>query len=292
MVSGVGAPSPYYNPLNSANATLSGSELLTDSPIYTVGQKQASGPVLPPPVETAPPTDSSDSSDTSDTTTDTSSTYTDQSGANQYFYSSQIKYSPYRAQTGGHAYYPKAYQPKPYPSQKKSITYDNPPAFQPNFTPRFNKKEFKPEIVRPELPVAHRQEVPQVPPIVREQPRREIPQLPPVVRQESRPEIPQRPPIIAEQTRQEFQKPQVKFNPFLVKSGPVMPQAPVMPQPQPVNPMLLSMMASARKPQPSGQSKNWTEGLFSGIMDNYFGGQTPSSNGITETAGLQFTSGY
>lgn len=42
----------------------------------------------------------------------------------------------------------------------------------------------------------------------------------------------------------------------------------------------------------SSGGQNWTQDLYGGILDNYFGGQQPSSDGIRDTAGLQFTSGF
>lgn len=132
-------------------------------------------------------------------------------------------------------------------------------------------------------PEARQREIPNFPPEARQ---REIPNFPPEARQQ---EVPNFPPAFAEQSRQEAPR----VNPFMMNSAP---QLPVMPRPmmapKPVSPMLVSMMTSASRPQASGQGQNWTQGLFSGIMDNYFGGQAPSSSGITQTAGLQFTSGY
>jgi len=37
---------------------------------------------------------------------------------------------------------------------------------------------------------------------------------------------------------------------------------------------------------------NWTQDLFGGILNNYFGGEQPSMDGINAVAGLQFTAGY
>jgi len=267
--------------------------------------------MAPPPIPA--PTDSSGSSDSSDTTTDSSSsTSTDQSGTNQYLYSSpnyypsQSQYFPRYNQSRGYTRHNIQYQP-----YKNADLYDNnPPVLPPRVIPHFSKQESRPEIPqRPEVPqrleIPQRQEIPQrfeipqrpeIPQRLDIPQRQEIPQLsqpelpqpklPPVVRHQ---EVPRFQPVLPEQPQPEVPR----LNPFMMNSAPQLPVArKPMVMPQPVNPMLVSMMTAASKPQPSGQSQNWTSGLFSGIMDNYFGGQTPSSNGITETAGLQFTSGY
>jgi hypothetical protein len=48
--------------------------------------------------------------------------------------------------------------------------------------------------------------------------------------------------------------------------------------------------SKSKKKSKSSDGDDWTDSLLGGIMNGYFDGQTPSTNGIQQIAGLQFTS--